>query len=167
MRVTLVLLLVVSAVVSAHSAQADDWSHRVAACRTIGDDASRLACYDAMPMSEPRDAAVATPVAEVAPLSAEQRFGLPAEKVLKVEAKRSIAPAEIAVLALKVTSLSLGLGGRVVVGLENGQVWQQLVPGTEFELLKLGDKIEISHGLLGSFWLTAPGKRGAKVTRLR
>jgi hypothetical protein len=100
-------------------------------------------------------------------MTAEQRFGLPAATVLKAEAKRGNSPDELPTLALKVTSLSLGLAGRVVIGLENGQVWQQLVPSPEFELLKLGDKVEISRGFMGSFWLEAPGKRGAKVTRVR
>ena len=97
----------------------------------------------------------------------EQRFGLPAATVLHKEAERGAAPQEMATLALKITSLSFGAGGRVVIGLENGQVWQQLTPSSDLELLKLGDRVEISRGLLGSFWLSGPGKRGAKVTRVR
>jgi hypothetical protein len=123
----------------------------------------RLACYDAIAV----DAAEGMSIAPKSVLSAEQRFGLPAATVLHQEAERGAAPQEMATLALKVTSLSFGAGGRVVIGLENGQVWQQLMPSSDLELLKLGDRVEITRGLLGSFWLSGPGKRGAKVTRVR
>ncbi len=165
MRIHATLILALMGLLCAWAVRADDWATRAGQCRTIGDDASRLACYDALWVGV--DAQTAAAAAAVAPMTAEQRFGLPPATVLKAEAKRGNSPDDLPTLALKVTSLSLGLAGRVVIGLENGQVWQQLVPSTEFELLKLGDKVEISRGFMGSFWLEAPGKRGAKVTRVR
>jgi hypothetical protein len=146
------------------SAQAAEPLNELRACRSLSDDASRLKCYDAIAF-EP--ATAATGAEPVPPLTAEQRFGLPAAKVLSAETQRGNGPAEVAVVNFKVTSLSFGAGGRVVIGLENGQVWQQLVPSSDLELLKLGDRVEISRGLLGSFWLAAPGRRGSKVTRVR
>jgi hypothetical protein len=165
MRINIVLLSVAVGIGASVAAQAGDPLSELRACRSLTDDASRLKCYDAMVLEAPVTASA--PAESVAPLTAEQRFGLPAAKVLSTETQRGSAPAEVASLALKVTSLSFGAGGRVVVGLENGQVWQQLVPSSDLELLKLGDRVEISKGMLGSFWLAAPGKRGAKVTRVR
>jgi hypothetical protein len=148
------------------SARAAEPLNALRTCRSLSDDASRLKCYDAIALEVPV-AAAAAGAEPVAPLTAEQRFGLPAAKVLSAETQRGNGPAEVAAVNLKVTSLSFGAGGRVVIGLENGQVWQQLVPSSDLELLKLGDRVEISRGLLGSFWLAAPSKRGSKVTRVR
>ena len=163
MRVFAVIGWALIGLVAMSVARAEDVSASLRHCRTLSDAAPRLACYDAIVIDAAESAATAPQPA----LSAEQRFGLPAATVLHKEAERGAAPQEMATLALKITSLSFGAGGRVVIGLENGQVWQQLTPSSDLELLKLGDRVEISRGLLGSFWLSGPGKRGAKVTRVR
>ncbi len=49
--------------------------------------------------------------------------------------------------------------------LDNDQVWRQLVVEGDL-LMKPGDAVTISRGVLGSYWLQTASKRGCKVTRV-
>jgi hypothetical protein len=98
-------------------------------------------------------------------LTPVEKFGLPPAVVV---AKDSAAgqQAEMSEMSSRLTGLALQDDGRVVFTLDNGQMWRQLVPAGDL-LLKLGDKVRLVRGALGSFRLKAPSGRDCKVTRVR
>ena len=110
----------------------------------------------------------------VAPLAAspapamppEKAFGLPPLAVAEAQASRIEQPASIDSLTGRVVGLSLGENGRVVVTLDNGQVWRQLMAGEDLNL-KLGDTVRLSRGIVGSYFMKVPSGRTCKVNRLR
>lgn len=157
-------------------------------CATEKDDARRLACYDteigrlrapsaAAPVPAPSasvsGSAVATTVAPPGPakadagaapakpaVAAEDDFGRRGE--LRKEDER-VEPSEV---TGSVAAVSRGPDGRLVVTLENGQVWREISPNASVRL-QTGDTVRIERGSLGSFLLVAPNKRSTKVTRIR
>jgi D-lyxose ketol-isomerase len=74
--------------------------------------------------------------------------------------------ADIARIEAHVTRFTPAGDGRIVFTLDNDQVWQQLLAEGDL-LLKPGDKVTISRGVFGSFWMQAATGRGCKVHRLR
>jgi len=150
-----------AAVICGSNALADELPVQLRACRAIADGAERVACYDRVVADLPP--AAAAPSISMTP---EQKFGLQPAAVEAAQVARGEAPKEVAEISPRVVSMSLGPSGRVVLGLDNAQVWQQLVPGPDL-LLKLGDTIKLTRGAFGSFWLEAPSGRACKVTRLR
>jgi hypothetical protein len=141
----------------------------VFACRTLADEARRLACYDAMPvLSAPMGAitpsVASKPKAQGAPPTAttatapSQSFGLPA----------AIAPAQP---ANRVSARLQGSFGEWSAGtrfvLDNGQVWQ-VVDGQGAGYALNQPRITIERGLLGSFFATVDGVSASiKVRRLQ
>ena len=84
----------------------------------------------------------------------------------EAQASRIEQPASIDSLTGRVVGLSLGENGRVVVTLDNGQVWRQLMAGEDLNL-KLGDTVRLSRGIVGSYFMKVPSGRTCKVNRLR
>ncbi|MFC5514075.1 hypothetical protein ACFPOU_23505 [Massilia jejuensis] len=146
MKITLSLSLLVSS-----AALADDGA--VIACRTLADTASRLACYDAMPLA----GAAARPALAVPP---EQNFGLQAAGQKKKEAQ----PDTIRSTALGELS---GWSPGARIALANGQVWR-VVDGEAALPRMSSPKVEVARGLLGSFFLQVPGHTSAaRVVRVQ
>jgi hypothetical protein len=179
-------------VASAHDAAAS-----LLACAAEMDDTRRLACFDAEVAQLRKQSRVggATPVAPVAAtptgptpgagpsaaasvaaaapapaspatappkaesLSPEEKFGLRGE--LKREKLGDLAE-----LSATATAIAAKPRGELVVTLDNGQVWAEIAPGSTIRL-KVGDRVTIKAGSLGSFLLVAPNNRSSKVTRLR
>jgi hypothetical protein len=130
------------------------------ACRSVPDDAARLACFDRE--SAPLAARPAAPV-----LSPEQKFGLGAAAVASKEAELGRPPEpEAAAVEAQLVAVTAGADGRFVFALDNGQAWRQLLPGSDL-LLHVGDKVAIARGAFGSFVLRTPTTRSCKVTRIR
>lgn len=145
-------------------------------CARLGDDAERLACYDramasaaspsvpAAPVAAPTSAAAAT--AATAPvLTGEQAFGLPSQVVMRQEAERAGRAPDLATVEAQVIALGSN-GGRMVFTLDNGQEWRQYEI-TDDLLVKVGDRVVLSRGAFGSYWLKAPSGRTTKVARTR
>jgi len=142
------------------------------ACATIKADSARYACYDREMAKLVPGAVVATasataaaPAAAVAPvLTPEQRFGLsPAQadaKVSEVSASPSLESIEAKVAGIRNIS-----NGRVLIDLDNGQVWRQVDTDVTVRL-KAGDAVSIKRGALGSYWLSS-NDRGWRVKRLK
>jgi hypothetical protein len=141
----------------------------VFACRTLADEARRLACYDAMPvLSVPMGAITpsaptnpkpqgALPTATTAAAPA-QSFGLPA-------ATAPAQPANRVSARLQGSFGEWSAGTRFV--LDNGQVWQ-VVDGQGAGYALDRPRITIERGLLGSFFATVDGVSAAiKVRRLQ
>ncbi len=133
------------------------------ACRSIPEAGARLECFD----RESASLAVAPVAASPAPaMPPEKAFGLPPLAVAEAQASRIEQPASIDSLTGRVVGLSLGENGRVVVTLDNGQVWRQLMAGEDLNL-KLGDTVRLSRGIVGSYFMKVPSGRTCKVNRLR
>jgi hypothetical protein len=63
-----------------------------------------------------------------------------------------------------VESISKQDEGRLTLRLDNGQVWAQSEEGADLKL-KAGDKVTITRGLLGSYWLSNGSRLAIKVRR--
>ena len=128
------------------------------ACRELKDGVARLACFD-------RESAALVPAAATTTLAPEQTFGLAPIAIVARQSAVARRP-ELAAVQARLLGIGLGIDGRSELTLDNGQVWRQLSPGEEL-LIKTGDIVKLSRGVLGSYWLTAPSGRGSKVRRIR
>jgi D-lyxose ketol-isomerase len=136
------------------------------ACRMLTDDAARLACFD-REAAKFASSATTAPQSTVAPaLNAKQQFGLPEHAVVQKEIAEGTRPSAVNTIEARVEQLSQTSDGRNVVTLDNQQVWRQLTVDRDL-LLKPGETVTISRGVLGSFWLETKQGRGTKVTRVR
>jgi hypothetical protein len=91
-------------------------------------------------------------------------FGLRAAPE-KPTARKPVERSELESVSARVTLLREHPHGGVTVELDNGQSWQQL--GNTDLQLDVGDTVKISRAALGSFSITSPHNRVAKVTRIR
>lgn len=172
------------------SAQASDGlDAALKVCRSEGDDARRLACYDreidraqaVAPQGGPVAAAVGVPAAVAPPTAApaaapavaqapaptaEEMFGREgamAQEEVERKEKESRALGELQARVSEIWTRSDGL---MVVALDNGQEWKQNRPDSFFRL-KTGDLVKIQPAALGSFLMSSPSKRSARVTRVK
>lgn len=137
------------------------------ACAAIPVDAERHACYDRemarlVPGAAGAGAAAAAASAKAAPpLTAEQRFGLsPGQEVAQAAKAEPLQS-----LDAKVASVSEISNGRIVINLDNGQVWRQVDTDVRITL-KPGDAVSIKRNAMGSYWLSSE-KRSIRVKRLQ
>lgn len=167
----------------------------LAACRALADGPARLACFDresallapegqpkvppapsrdvpnpapivqAPPPPVPPPAVPSVTAAPAAPLSATQQFGLSKADIAQKEVAAGARPAELNALQAQVSQLTTTRDGMLVLTLNNGQVWRQLITGEDL-LLKAGDTVTISKGWLGSYTLTVPSGRACKIRRI-
>jgi hypothetical protein len=86
----------------------------------------------------------------------EQEFGMPAK-----EEKPAMRELEAVVTEVKTRP-----HGELVVTLDNGQVWTEITTSTGVRV-KVGDRVKISSGSLGSFRISAPNGRGSPVRRIK
>jgi hypothetical protein len=156
------------------------------ACARLTQDSERLACFDrevaagrapvggaavksaaAAPATPPADAHTGATGAgtAAAPLTPEQKLGLSGEGVRKLEAKQGTKPAEVRRLTAHITSVSRNASGRMVLTLDNGQVWRQAESRSTFEAAP-GDVAIISPGALGSFFLATGSHNWTRVERI-
>jgi len=139
------------------------------ACAAIRADVERHACYDRemarlLPESAAAAAVAAAPAKAAAPLTPEQRFGLTATQAdAKVSEVTETRP--LGVLEAKVTGVRPISNGRVLLDLDNGQVWRQVDTDVTVTL-KPGASVSIKKNSLGSYWLTSSG-RAWRVKRLQ
>lgn len=147
-------------------------------CAAEKNDAKRLSCYDGLagrqverqPVAKtaPKSGPSAPPQTKAAPnlvpqvaVNAETTFGLSAEQMQKPEGGAALKRIES-----KVAKLETRARGRLVVTLENEQVWEQLNPDSTF-MLELGDPVTIKTGALGAFYLVGRSNRTTNVRRMR
>ena len=167
------------------TAFADALRDELSVCRGLTDDDARLICYDAAvdrsrrsadsgPRSAPAPvpAQAATPAAAAsAPaasgaassLSQEDLFGKSGDEVERT-VQEATGDEPIDSLNATVTKLQQYSYDKVLITLDNGQVWKQ-VDASNLRL-RVGDAIEIERASLGSFMLKKQGsKRTMRVSR--
>jgi hypothetical protein len=147
-------------------AAAHDPLANIRACAAQVDDARRLACYDrqfrALDVTPPSQPQTAPNSASAAPVTAEQRFGMNGQ----VERNDPAAQApKLGRLAGRVVVVGHKPHGEVIFKLENGQVWEEADGETPVEL-KVGATVTIDAGVMGAYWLSAPGG-SVRVKRTR
>ncbi|MBB6133297.1 hypothetical protein HD842_001408 [Massilia aurea] len=150
--VLMVALLTVSG-----TALADDAA--LLKCRTLSDTASRVACYDAIPVGIAGPAA-ATGTAAAAPVrTPEQNFGMEAVK------QREAQPASI---RSTVVGDFDGWGPGSQIRLANGQVWR-VIDGSDAVLPPTKDAaVTIERNVFGTLFLKVDGgNSSAKVRRVQ
>lgn len=139
------------------AALADDAA--VLQCRALPDAASRLACYDAMPIGS-RQSAVPAPSAS-APSAAPAMTGFGSETVKK---KADALPKS---MESTVVGEFDGWGPNTRIKLANGQVWRVIDDSSAVLPRRSNTKVKIERNLFGTLFLTAEGSNSsAKVRRV-
>lgn len=145
------------------------------ACRHIVADTARLACFDrtsAAVARAPRASHARVPgpptQAMKEALDPRRTFGLSHATIAEREASAAgVHVKDTSKITARIVRMGRGSEGQAVFDLDNGQVWEQLVPDGTDLYTKPGDSVRISRGWLDSYWLEAPSHHGCKVTRLR
>ena len=139
-------------------------------CRALPEPAARLACYDALPLSEtpaprapsPRGASPApaiAPPAAAAPAapSPEARFGL----------ERQATVTEIPAIESYIPGLFEGWRPNARIRLANGQVWE-IADDTSRRLERRDPKVTVRRAAFGAFFLDIEGdNRSPRVRRVQ
>ncbi len=161
-------------------------------CASINDNTKRLSCYDtAMATSVPKEkqalslptstaekniAVKVVPAKEEAKIEAEVqrrvKAQLEAEEIKRKKQEefnaftkpQQAAKPKIINATVKATNNNNGRGMLILI--DNGSLWQQ-DGGTKLYSLKKGAKVEIKPGVLGSYWISVIGKKGAIKVKLK
>lgn len=137
----------------------------LAACRAIGSDAQRLACYDALSRrataaAAPSALAPAAPVAAPAPAAITAAASATAVAPVEATVEHSFG-AETVTKNLDSGPQSLkaelvgdvdGIRRHAVFHLDNGQVWQS-IDDNEYEYEADHPKLTIDRNFAGSYWM--------------
>ncbi|MEJ0086580.1 MAG: hypothetical protein WDO72_12910 [Pseudomonadota bacterium] len=156
--------IAVAAILSAAGARADATDAQVPvelrSCITIKRNTERLACFD-RGIEALRGLAIASADAP----GAESSFGLFAQARTQGNADGP-ARADVEALGARVVAIAKAADGSAILELDNNQSWRQ-ISGSATLLLKIGDAVVIRRAALGSFQLSTPNGRTAKVKRVR
>jgi hypothetical protein len=132
------------------------------ACADLTADTARLACF----ARKIEDVTTTTPKPPPSDSrTAEQKFGLSEGQVLGSEDKPG-QPAPPMVLHAQVVGISGYMNQRQAYLLDNMQTWQQIELDLDFPV-RTGQKVTISKGALGSFWLSIDSHRSTRVKRIQ
>jgi hypothetical protein len=176
-RVCVALLVGISASTAAVAADPPPSSavlKAVEACRTVGEDKARLACFDAAAAQ----LATAQAKGDVVVVDREQvqaarreafGFNLPKLSVLgRLAAQAGDVVAEDDERAtFTIASASQGSDGRWVVVMDNGSVWRQTTNPIGAMSVRKGDPAEVRKGMLGAYFMNIGRHKAIKVERTR
>jgi hypothetical protein len=167
-KMMLGVMAVLAVLVSMPAMAADDAALR--RCRAIGDDKSRLACFDAL---VPLPGAAAAPPPRIASAAAPEAVPMPAPSPAapppaavrgsSFGLEKPAAP-EAESIASTIPGSFDGWAPRQRIRLANGQVWQVADDSTGVYDLR-DPKVTIKRGLLGGFVMEIEGAR--RVLRVR
>jgi hypothetical protein len=136
-------------------------------CASVQDDAARLACYDAAfghpaGPGKPQAAAPAAAGALEPTVNAREEFGL---SEIERRARNPSQGAQDSITG-KVTNVAHRATGELIVTLEDGQVWVEVLAYTGV-LLRAGDTVTIRRAALGSYLLVTPKNVATRVRRVK
>ena len=141
-----------AALVLSGTARADPSLEGLRGCVSESSDAARLACYD-----------------KEMGRTTGGTFGMTPQLKREKEVKAGIKPPPPPppeTLSASVTKISERSNGRLVITLNNGQVWEQQ-EDTSFRV-KVGDAVTFEPGMLGALWINEPAGRGrTRVKRIK
>ena len=162
----LVLPCIVSIMSVPAIAAAEDPGASLRACRSLPDDAKRLACYDreADRLGEQTKSAGAAPAAPA--LTPEERFGRTGAMNREESDRVAQESRELGELRATISEIWKRADGLMVLTLDNGQIWKQVRPDSQFRL-KAGEKVRIQPAALGSYLLSGESKRSTRVSRVK
>lgn len=136
-------LLLFTLLICAAGACADSLTTQLRGCTSIKNNNERLSCYDALSKTLDR--------------RAEQDFGQEQQRIAE-EAPDSISAT--------IAGIRDGAYNKVIVTLDNGQVWQQNDSGRVH--WDQGEKVLVERALFGSFFMkSAEGGRKIRVKRVK
>lgn len=144
-----------------------EWS----TCRTLVEDAARLACYDrlatAVPPARPEAAAASQPALPAAAPAATLSAGAAQAGDFGAEAVRRPQADELSVLSATVLGAIDGIRRDQILKLDNGQRWR-VIDDKEIDVVAEAPKARIERNLIGSYWMRL-GERGPafKVRRVQ
>lgn len=139
------------------------------ACRAIGNDTERLACFDrevAAFDTAVRDRKVAVVDQEDIRKTRRTLFGIALPRI-KLFGDADEATPEIKEVTAVIRSTSEGEGGRIVFTLEDGAVWAQTDDYPVFRFVKPGQKVTIKRGSFGSYFADFASTVTVRAKRLR
>jgi len=140
---------------------------KLAACRTITEDAARLACFDQevgafdTAVKERRIAIV-----DQAEIRKTRRtlFGIALPTIRLFD---NNGEPEIKELVTTVKSTRQGEAGRIVFTVEDGAIWAQTDDWPVFYSVKPGQKVTLKRGAVGSYFAAFEKAVSVRVKRLR
>jgi hypothetical protein len=145
--------------------------NQLTACRAIGDNAERLACYDRQVAAlETAEAAREIAVVDRTQIRRARRslFGLrlPDLGIFGDDSDQSEDGAAVNEINSTIQAITSGADGRVHYVLVEGGVWAQ-TEGRRGRPPRAGQAIRIRRGPLGSFMASVEGRPGVRVIRIR
>lgn len=194
MRLAAALIAAALLTAPAFADERSDAAAEVLSCSSVRGDKARLRCFEkaapALRDAFPEAAAIAEARAEEARLAAKEEakedFGLPAsvanadkpfeEKAFGAEDLPKTAKAddddhddgEVDSIEAGVTEIGRSLNGKLIVFLDNGQIWRQLDSDTSKPYIRKnteGVTAAIKRGALGSYVVRISGARDAFKAR--
>ena len=137
-------------------------------CRSVADDAARLACYDkSVAALDAAEAARDVVVVDKAQMREGRRqlFGLSLPNfTLFKDSPKTDDVLEIDSVA---TQVRFTAERRWLITLEDGAVWQQIEDRALAKAPRVGSKIHIMSAAFGSFLLKIEGERGVRARRVQ
>lgn len=172
------LLLAMSAPVLAQ-----DLPPEVLECAAIKKDSNRLACFDReIARHKPASAGVASaqvPPAQAVPpapvvattppkmaTTKEDEFGVSGQLARKRKEAQQETDAPLAELQAAVVKVRSKPYGEQVFELDNGQVWEESEKKYAL-IIKAGQRVRITQGAMGSYFLVADSGATTRVRRVR
>ena len=140
---------------------------RVLACRQIADPAARLACFDAQAAT----LAGAAERADIVVADREQvektRRGLFGYSVGSAPLLDAAGGTEVKRLDTTVTSARRARSGGWIITLAEGGTWEQIDSKPLALSPKPGQKVAVTKGSLGSFFVSIDGQPAIKMRRIQ
>lgn len=145
--------------------------NQLTACRAIGAEAERLACYDRQVAAlEAAEASREIAVVDRTQIRRARRslFGLrlPDLGIFGDDTDQSEDGAAVNEINSTIQSITSGADGRVHYVLAEGGIWAQ-TEGRRGRPPRAGQAIRIRRGPLGSFMASVEGRPGVRVIRIR
>lgn len=141
------------------------------ACRGIGEDAARLACFDRAASSlAAAQAGGSVVVVDRARVEAARRqaFGFSIPSLADILPAARADAAETRVLKqveAEVVAARLGRDGKWLLSLNDGSVWRQTDTESVLRPPRAGSRVVIKSAALGSYLLSVDGQRSVRARR--